>query len=271
MTTIPYILVLLAYGIVSFVHLLPGVAPRAVEERARLLVMVGATVHLFELGGLLMFGAVAPGYPEALSAASFGIAVAWLVVARDRLSSIGVFLTPLSSVMLGFALIAPRHQVAAMAADPVAPSLAAPIHLGLMVAGLAGFAVSFAVGVVYLVVRDRLKRRKLSGLPRLPALETLDRIQFRAMLFGFVFLTLGIVTGGAWAAWSLDGGSWVADPKVWFTAVIWLWYGVALQVRLVAGWRGRWGALFSIVGFTGMVFSLVALDSLVSGFHAYGP
>ena len=44
-----------------------------------------------------------------------------------------------------------------------------------------------------------LKHKNFAGMARLPSLEVLDRIQFRAMLFGFVFLTLGIGAGGAWA------------------------------------------------------------------------
>ena len=89
------------------------------------------------------------------------------------------------------------------------------------------------------------------------------------MLFGFVFLTLGIGAGGAWAAASLTE-PWAVDPKVLFTLLIWVWYGLALQVRLVAGRRGRWTALFSIVGFAGLLFSLIGVNFLVSGFHAYG-
>ena len=45
--------------------------------------------------------------------------------------------------------------------------------------------------------------------------------------------------------------------------------GAALQVRLVAGGRGRWTALFSIVGFAGLLFSLLGVNFLYSGFHGY--
>jgi ABC-type transport system involved in cytochrome c biogenesis permease subunit len=122
---------------------------------------------------------------------------------------------------------------------------------------------------MFLWVRARLKQKKLDGLARLPSLDVLDRFQFRAMLFGFVFLTLGIGAGGAWAAASLSD-PWALDPKIIFTLCIWAWYGMALQVRLVSGRRGRWTALFSIVGFGGLVFSLVGLNFLLSGWHAYG-
>jgi ABC-type transport system involved in cytochrome c biogenesis permease subunit len=178
-----------------------------------------------------------------------------------------MLLAPLALVTLGTAMVVPHRSVIALEETGVSPWL--PVHLGLMFAGLGGFALSFAVGIAYLLVRWRLKHRRFDSLGRLPPLELLDRVQFRSTLFGFVFLTLGIGAGGAWAAMSL-GEPWLVDPKVLFTLVIWLWYGIALQVRIVAGMRGRWSALFSIVGFGGMIFSMVALNWFVSGWHGYG-
>jgi ABC-type transport system involved in cytochrome c biogenesis permease subunit len=191
-----------------------------------------------------------------------------VVGAGDRTRALGLLLAPLSTVLLGTAMFVPHRTVIALAETGASAWL--PIHLGLIFAGLGGFSLSFAVGVIYLFVRSRLKTKKLLGLGRFPSLEVLDRIQFRAMLFGFVFLTLGIAAGGAWAAASLTE-PWTLDPKVLFTLVIWLWYGVALQVRLVAGWRGRWSALFSIVGFSGLVFSLIGFNFIVEGWHGYTP
>ena len=267
MVQLPYIVALVAYAFVSVAHLLPGALGRH-ERLVWPAGLLGAAVHGVTLL-VVVTQAEAPGFPDALSAMSLSMAGAWLWVGRGRLGSLGMFLGPLALVVLATALVVPHRQVQAL--DSVGPSAWAPLHLGLMVAGLAGFTLCFAVGLTYLYVRRRLKQRNLSGLARLPALETLDRIQFRAMLFGFVFLTLGIGTGGAWASASALDQAWVVDPKVWFTLVVWCWYGLALQVRLVAGWRGRWSALFGIVGFAGMGFSLLVLNFVVTGFHAYGP
>ena len=143
------------------------------------------------------------------------------------------------------------------------------LHVGMVFAGLLGFFVSSAAGGVYLWTRSRLKRKQLRGIGRLPPLELLDRVQFRAMLFGFIFLTLGIATGGAWAALAFDG-SWVADWKVWFTVLIWSWYGGGLHLRIVLGWRGRWTALFSLCGVCAVIFSLAGINFLTSSWHGYG-
>lgn len=268
MERLSYLLPILVYALLAFDHLVPRVFGETVRSRARWIAVVGAVGHLLALVTTVVALGGTPGFSEALSAASLGMMLAYAAVsAGDRMRPLGLVIAPLSTVLLSTALVVPSRTVVALAETGTSPWL--PIHLGLIFAGLGGFTLSFAVGLLYLVVRWRLKRKQLAGLTRLPSLEVLDRIQFRAMLFGFLFLTLGIAAGGIWAAASLEQ-AWTLDPKVIFTLLIWLWYGIALQVRLVAGWRGRWSALFSIVGFAGLVFSLLVFNFLVSGWHGYG-
>lgn len=270
MERLPYLVPIVLYAVLALDHLIPKALGGWVRHHGRLVAAIGAAVHLVTLVLAAIFAGGTPGFPEALSAASLGMMVAYVIVgAGDRLRSLGLLLAPIAAVVLGTAMVVPHKQVAALAETGTSPWL--PLHLGLIFAGLSGFALSFAVGVIFLFVRGRLKAKKnLSSLRRLPSLEVLDRIQFRATLFGFAFLTLGIAAGGAWAALSFSD-PWALDPKVLLTLVIWGWYFVALQVRLVAGWRGRWSALFSIVGFSGLIFSLVGLNFVVQGWHAYGP
>lgn len=264
---LPTIAALLLYAWVAFVHLLPTVIPPRAQRHTRTVAAVGALLNGVGLALSPYAGVTQPGFHEALSAAALGFMASYVIVGRAQLSVLGLLLAPLSVVVLGLAQFVPHRSVAAVAAAGTSPWL--PVHLGLMVAGLGGFALSSSVGALYLYVRNRLKQKRIAGLARLPSLEVLDRMQFRAMLFGFTFLTLGIAVGGALASARLTG-QWTFDPKVAFTATIWLWYAVALQVRLVAGWRGRLSALFSIVGFAGMIFSLVGLNFLIGGFHALG-
>jgi ABC-type transport system involved in cytochrome c biogenesis permease subunit len=265
---LPYLVPIVVYALLAFDHLVPRALGGAIRSRARTLTIVATVMHLVALVAVAIAHGGTPGYPEALSAAALGMMVAYAAVdAGDRLRPLGLVIAPLSTVLLSTALVVPARTVTALAETGASPWL--PIHLGLIFAGIGGFTLAFAVGILYLVVRWRLKTKQLTGLARLPSLEVLDRIQFRAMLFGFLFLTLGIAAGGVWAAATLEE-AWTLDPKVLFTLVIWLWYGIALQVRLVAGWRGRWSALFSIVGFAGLVFSLLGFNFLVAGWHGYG-
>ncbi len=264
---IAYIIALVAWCFVSIGHLLPAVIDDRLREHLRTVAGLAVALHVTGLVLHLTIGTEPTGFPEALSAMSLGVGIAYLSVATQRLRALGLLLAPLACVLLGTAQVVPHREVTALTETGYSPWL--PIHLGLVFAGIGGFALSSVVGVTFLWARHRLKHKNFAGMSRLPSLEVLDRIQFRAMLFGFVFLTLGIGAGGAWAAVSL-GDSFALDPKIWFTLLIWAWYGAALQVRLVAGRRGRWTALFSIVGFAGLLFSLVGLNFLLSGWHGYG-
>jgi len=264
-----YIPVLIIYAGLALSHLLPMYVGDGLRRQSRFFALIAVFVHMSVLVVNATVHSGVPGFPEALSTAALGVMAAYAFVSGEKTNVLGLFLTPIATVLLGISLVAPRHRIEAAVDVTTSPWL--PIHLGLVFAGLGGFALAFAVGCAYLFVRHRLKQKRIGGLFRFPSLELLDRIQFRATLSGFVFLTLGIAAGGAWAAASLElERTWTWDPKVLFTILIWVWYAVALQLRLVRGWRGRWAALFSIVGFIAVVFSLVLFNFVSSGWHTYG-
>ncbi|MCB9676064.1 MAG: cytochrome c biogenesis protein CcsA [Alphaproteobacteria bacterium] len=268
MERIPYIAVLVVYAVVLLAHLLPSAVPAGLRERVRLVAGVGALLHLATLAEEAVFSTWSPGLPEALSACSLGVMTAYFFVAHGQQRALGILLAPLAMVALGTALVVPHATVSALdQTDGLNVWL--PIHLALLFAGVAGFALSSAVGVLYLYVRDALKKKRFDRIGRLPSLESLDRIQFRSMLFGFIALTLGIGAGGALATASFQE-SWALDPKVLYTLAVWFWYFVALQARLILGRRGRWTANFSIVGFGAMVFSLIGLNFILASWHSYG-
>ncbi len=267
MDRVAALVVLAGYALSAVALLVPGRFP-TVASKGRVWVGSAAAVHLVWLLGSLVDRRHPAGLGDALSATGFAVAVAYAWVGRSRLDALGMFLVPVAAVLVATSFFVPAQSIPAIAETGFSVWL--PIHLSLVFAGLGGFALSSVVGSVYLWSRQRLKQKRFAGMGRLPSLELLDRVQFRAMLFGFTALTLGIAAGGAWAIVALDHDVWAGDPKVWFTVCVWGWYAAALQLRLVLGRRGRWTAWFSILGFGGMVFSLLGLNFLVGGFHAYG-
>ena len=262
-----YIPVLVLYGWLTIAYLVPTWLGDRGRRYARRVTVGAVGVHSAVFAVSLLVPHSAVGFSEGLSATSLGLMVAFLWVGTGRVRSVGMVASPLSLALLGVALVVPPRGVQAL--EQTGYSLWLPVHLTLIFSGIAGFGLACLVGMLYLWARDRLKKKRLEGIRHLPSLEVLDRIQFRAMLFGFVFLTLGIGAGGAWASASLQGG-WTVDPKVWVTLLIWLWYGLGLQLRLTLGQRGRWTALFSITGFVGLLGSLVGVNLLISSWHGYG-
>jgi ABC-type transport system involved in cytochrome c biogenesis permease subunit len=102
----------------------------------------------------------------------------------------------------------------------------------------------------------------------LPSLETLDRLTYQIIAFGFPLLTLTIITGSIWAqaAW---GRWWGWDPKETASLIAWLVYAAYLHGRVRRGWQGAPAAAFAILGFLAILFCYAGVN-LVPGLHSYG-
>lgn len=128
--------------------------------------------------------------------------------------------------------------------------------------GYSGFAVSFVAAVLLLLTRGSEFAAKY-----LPRKDILDEVIYRSVLAGFPMLTVGIITGAAWAdyAW---GSYWSWDPKETWSLVTWLVYAAFLHARLARGWTGRRTAVLSIVGFMAVLFTYFGVNYL-PGLHSY--
>ncbi len=128
--------------------------------------------------------------------------------------------------------------------------------------GYAGFTVSFVAAVLLLIARGSAELSK-----HLPQSHTLDEIVYRSILVGFPLLTIGIITGAAWAdyAW---GTYWSWDPKETWSLITWLVYAAFLHARVTRGWQGRRTALLSVVGFGAVIFTYFGVNYL-PGLHSY--
>lgn len=104
-------------------------------------------------------------------------------------------------------------------------------------------------------------------LSRLPDADVLDELMYQNVLFGFLFLTVGIITGAVWAnsAW---GKYWTWDPKETWSLITWLVYAAMIHMRLARGWLGARSAYFSIAGFCAVLFTWFGVN-LLSGLHSY--
>jgi cytochrome c-type biogenesis protein CcsB len=129
--------------------------------------------------------------------------------------------------------------------------------------GYAGFTVSFVAALILLATKGSETPGRF-----LPRPELLDEIVYRAVLVGFPMLTLGIITGAAWAdyAW---GNYWSWDPKETWSLVTWMVYSAFLHARLARGWTGRRMALLSVAGFGSVLFTYFGVNMLLPGLHSY--
>ncbi len=132
-------------------------------------------------------------------------------------------------------------------------------HVALSLLGLAGLALAVAGALLYLWTERQLKHRPLrASLARaLPPLETLDRMIYLALLFGFPLLTLGLIIGfyRAGIQWGVEG---LQDPKILISVITWGLYLILLFVRWSSGWRGRRSALIIVICFLTAVAGFIS-------------
>jgi cytochrome c-type biogenesis protein CcsB len=135
--------------------------------------------------------------------------------------------------------------------------------------GYAAFALASGMGIMYLL-KDR-KKKETSGslLASLPDLKVIDDIIHKTLVFGFLWLTAGIITGAVWAnsAW---GTYWSWDPKETWSLITWFVYAATLHARFTRGWGGRRIAWLAIIGFIAVMFTYYGVNYLLAGLHSYG-
>jgi ABC-type transport system involved in cytochrome c biogenesis permease subunit len=236
------------------------------ESRSRAVLALGLVAAALHLLGMVAWGIRIQALPLGSSAGTFAflallVGIGSLYARRlPRMEVLEGVLQPLAGVLLAFGLVLPPApgREAATGAWLV-------VHIGGMVVGVAAFTLSFGASLIWLRVRRRLKLKRLAGLYKLPSLDQLDRVNTRFTLLGFAALTVGISAGGVWAHFT---GFLDLDPTIIITLLLWAWYAVAIQLRVVSGWRGQLAAAFSVVGFAVMLSCYVIIQFIYQGWHA---
>lgn len=188
---------------------------------------------------------------------------------RTQNRTVGTFVVPLAFLIMAYASISPGVSSDIQPLIPALQSNWLTSHVVTCFMGYAGFTFAFGCALIYF-----MKSGKQSGgesgegfLNRLPSTDSLDDLINRTTALGFVFLSIGIMTGSVWAhyAW---GSYWSWDPKETWSLITWLIYAVMLHSRYVRDWRGRRTALMSVIGFASMLFTYLGVNML-PGLHSY--
>lgn len=124
----------------------------------------------------------------------------------------------------------------------------------------------FGIGII-IVACILLARKTIAS--KLPPLEVLDDIMYRAISVGFAFFTVATVLGALWAA-DAWGTYWQWDPKETWAFIVWLNYAAWLHLRLMKGMRGTVAAYWALAGLIITSFAFLGVNIFLSGLHSYG-
>jgi len=225
----------------------------------------------------LVLRAVHVGHPpavdtaEVLSVVALATAAVYALVelaGRDRRT--GVFVLALVFVFQYVAtLLVARHAVVPASAPAAEASLWGRLHV--IPALVAYTALGFAgvYGLLHLAAQRALRRHRFGVLfDRLPPLDLLGRMTWHALLVGFVFMTVAIVT-----APMLLGRAEAGDPAAGMTAKVLskimtgsVAWGIC-AAAVLGRWLGRWPpprvSAIAVAGFL-VVMALLTTSGLLS-------
>lgn len=245
------------------------------------IVAVGLTTVAWALhfGAILTRGLALGRWPwgnmyEFIAMVTFVAVTAYLVLnLRRRTRYLGLFV--MIPVVLGLEL---GLTVFYEAPGPLTPALHSywiAIHVTAMTTASGIFTVGAVASMLYLTV-DHFERRAaagksigLSGIARrLPGKDSLDRVAYRTITFGFPIWTFAVIAGAIWAesAW---GRYWGWDPKETWSFIVWIIFAGYLHARSTAGWKGRPAAIIAVLGFVAFLFNLFGVNIWISGLHSY--
>jgi ABC-type uncharacterized transport system permease subunit len=203
---------------------------------------------------------------SAISFFAFDLTLAFfLVYLRYHIASLGLFMLPFVFLLT---LLAAFHAGPSFESAGFRGSWLL-LHIAAMILGYTGFFLTFVAGIMYLIQESGLKSKKPAFYYRLPSLETCDRLYARSLIFGNLFLAVGLLTGFVWAsrAWH---GPWEFDPKILASLFTWLIYLTLFSTRLSGNWRGRRSAYGAIFGFAAVMVTFLGVTFL-SGQHGFFP
>lgn len=224
---------------------------------AKIFLIIGFSLHTI----LLIYSYISSGFfpvKNIKEAASF---LSWLIFGiliilqiNYRLKLVGSFIAPFSFLIFLSSNLFDQGfgQAQEFLHDPFFP-----IHVFFATLGDACFIIAFFVSISYLIKEGLLKEKEVTGIfNRFPSLERLDDLNFKVITFGFIALTIGMVSGFAWLQYTK--GTWfIMDPKVIFSVITWFFYVVIVHLRFISGFRGKKLALGAIIGFIIVTFTFI--------------
>ncbi|CAG0999604.1 Cytochrome c biogenesis protein CcsA [Methylophilaceae bacterium] len=184
---------------------------------------------------------------------------------RYATRQLGGFVLLVVSAAVGFILWYTFDRQA-NAIQPLVPALQSywmKIHVPANFIGYGTFSLAAMVGAAYLLSSKGILTS------RLPSLEVMDDVMYKAIAIGFAFFTIATILGAMWAA-EAWGGYWSWDPKETWALIVWLNYAAWLHLRMIKGLRGPILAWWAVVGLFVTTFAFIGVNMFLSGLHSYG-
>jgi cytochrome c-type biogenesis protein CcsB len=239
------------------------------RKLSRMILLLSGVLQTLYIASRFLLAGHTPITSQHEAVVFFAWAATWAYLSfrwRYTVKNFGTFVSILIFCLLVISSFSSRDFTPLL---PALQSIWLPVHAGVSIVAYGFLSLAFCGGLMYLLQERELKSKKFGYFfSRFPSLDALDQLNNHCLTAGFVFLTLGIVTGSLWArqAW---GTYWQWDPKETWSLITWFLYLVQLHQRFTVGWRGKRAAVMAIIGFCSVIFTLWGVTYLLGGIHSY--
>jgi ABC-type transport system involved in cytochrome c biogenesis permease subunit len=264
-----------AAGIVYAIHF--ARREPAIGRAATTLLLFAALSHTFVIGMQTMEVRHVPFANVSRLVSSFvwllALSYLHLELTTDE-RAMGVFILP---ILVGLQMI-PVLNPGVEKADPLLDSPWFWVHIASLLFAYASFALAAMLGLTYMLQFKEIKKKQLGYFyTRLPSLHVLDAMNSRAVVVGWLFLTIGVVVGVVWAAQAraLSPGNVnlqemsLDDPKIFIAVLSWAVYSFQMVARRTLGWAGRRSAWLSALGFVIILLNFLPVSYFVTTSHTF--
>ncbi|RJF97757.1 cytochrome C assembly family protein [Noviherbaspirillum saxi] len=237
----------------------------ALPSKQRFGISVGTAAGWLLHGGALWADMVVPGslrigFAFVLSATLWiSVAAYWLENRNFSLDGLRVLVLPTAAVAVVLPALFPGSLIPLQDKSSLFPwhvVIAILAYSSLTLAAFHAVLMALQESRLHASPADARDRWLARAIDRLPALLTMEKLLFRMIAFGFVLLTLTVLSGIVFSE-QLFGTPIKWDHKTIFTILSWGLFGLLLAGRVGRGWRGKTALRFTLTGFATLLLAYV--------------
>ncbi len=187
-----------------------------------------------------------------------------------RVSAMLVFILPLSALSMLLPMFLPGSPL-----DPDTANFAFKIHLLLAILSYSLMTMALVQSLLLVATHNQVHRKQLTSgeegesagiLDMMPSVLEMEKTLFRFIWLGFIALTAAIIFGFMFTK-ELYGETFRFDHKATVTCLAWLIFGALLAGRHFLGWRGKFAARWTVIGFCVLMMSYIGIRFVLEIFR----
>ncbi len=236
-----------------------------------------AVVHAIYIGTytLTMGHCLLTTASEIFSLIAFTMLVTYIIVeARPDNTTVGTGIMIMAVAFL-FQLISSIaiNRDTSSSINPIFLDPSFNIHVASIVFGYAALTLSTIYGSLYLILYRTMQKNRFGKLfNELPSLSKLERYGLRALLVGFIFLSISIVFGIVLLHNNFsieETRSYLKDPKTIATLLVWFVFGLTLILRRIMKVEGRKLVIIWMSGYILTLLSMTIVNAFGTEYHNF--